>query len=99
MQNYAITFILHMTFLAVLYPHVILQVLEGWRERSTLLNFEDSITLDVLQVICFSIYMGHYRWKILVKLVEKCILSKGSKEGIFWANVSMEDCRRSGMLV
>lgn len=40
-----------MTFLAVLYLHIILQVLEGWRERSTSLNFEDSIALDVLALI------------------------------------------------
>lgn len=51
MQNYSITFLLHMTFLAVLYLHIILQVLEGWRERSTSLNFEDSIALDVLALI------------------------------------------------
>lgn len=66
-----------------MYPRVILEVLEGWRERSALLNFEDSVAIAVLKVICFSVQMGHYRWQFLVRLVEKCILSKGSQEGIF----------------
>lgn len=43
-----------------MYAYVILEVLEGWRERAASLNFEDSIPLDVFQVICFSIHMGHY---------------------------------------
>lgn len=66
-----------------MYPRVILEVLEGWRERSALLNFEDSAAIAVLKVICFSVQMGHYRWQFLVRLVEKWILSKGSQEGIF----------------
>lgn len=46
----------------------------------------------MLHIICSRIHMGHYKWKFLVRLVEKCILSKGSQEGISWAKVSMEDC-------
>lgn len=37
----------------------------------------------MLQEILFSIQLGHYRWQFLARLVEKCILSKGSQEGVW----------------
>lgn len=45
--------------------------------------FEDSIAKAVLQEIHFSIQLGHYQWWFLARLVEKCILSKGSQEGMW----------------
>lgn len=37
----------------------------------------------MLQEILFSIQLGHYRWQFLARLVEKCILTKGSQEGVW----------------